>query len=211
MPTIGSILRPYSECRQEILDGDVLIWHGRPRKFLHVGIQDAAAARFIHAAMAGWCYGRTGDLDGDGRLLLAEFHKSGGSMSLLSSQLRGESERWSVFRPHFYDEVQRRQAFDNMVQMTGLPYNNRAIVANLLRSLPVLRWFFGGTKDEIDATTWGAETCSGSVTRSLRLVGYDPISGDSWSDPVPHKADYLCSPTDLVRSSFLEYQFTLIV
>jgi hypothetical protein len=207
MPEIGSIRRRYDDCRGGILNADCLIWHGRPYRWLHYAIQSAGASRFVHAALAGWCYGRNEDVGG--RLLLGEFGRGGGRLTLLSSQLQRHSGEWSVFRPAFHDDQQRRLAFDFMVQMTGQRYSNLAIWCNYLRALPVLRWFFGRRSDENDATTWGARTCSSSVARCLRLVGLNPLSGDSWSDPVPHKADYLCSPTDLVRSAFLSYQFTI--
>lgn len=207
MPEIGSDIRTYADARADILDGDVAIWHGRAHKPLHLGIQDFSASRFIHSAIFGWL--------GDGwaaqqLLLLAEFtQKKGGVLTLASSQIRGESGCWSVFRPRFLFQDHRRAAFLNMVNLTGRAYCNRSIWSNLLRSLPVLRWFFGRRADENDATTWGAETCSASVCQSLRLVGFDPDSGDSWSDPVPHKSDYLVTPTDLVRSRFFDYRFTL--
>lgn len=208
MPQIGSILRPYAECRAAILDGDVAIWHGPPHKPLHWGIQDVSASRFIHAAMFGWLGGV--GLGSSDRLLLGEFtQKKGGVLTLASSQIRGESGHWSVFRPALHDDEQRRQAWLNMVELTGTPYCLAAIWRNVLRSLPVLRWFFGQRADENDATTWGAATCSASVCQSLRLVGRDPISGDSYSDPVPHKSDYLVSPADLVHSPALRYQWTL--
>jgi hypothetical protein len=226
MPQVGSILRPYRDARPEILDGDVAIW--APdfpgvwaklghyiRRPLHFGIQDASASRFIHAAMFGWCYGAGWHYDG--RLLLAEFtQKKGGVLTLASSQIRGESGRWSVFRPmltcpsrrHETKMLQRR-AFANMIDITGTPYSMRTIWANLLRSLPIVRWFCGRRSDENDATTWGAATCSASVCQSLRLVGLDPNTGESWSDPVPNKSDYLVSPADLVHSPALRYLWTL--
>ncbi len=227
MAEIGSIRRPYAECRQEIFDGDVAIWAPEFRRLgaklwhflrrpLHFGIQDATASRFIHAAMFGWCYGEGWHC---GRLLLAEFtQKKGGVLTLASSQIRGESGNWHVLRPRRLvppsgrrDQAAfRREAFTAMVDLTGTPYSMAAIRANLLRSLPILRWFVGRRVDENDATSWGAATCSASVCRALRMVGLNPYSGESWSDPVPHKADYLCSPADLVRSTMLEYQFTIL-
>lgn len=198
MPEVGSLLLTYDAYRAIARDGDVYIWHGRPRKFLHLAIQDAQASRFIHAAMGGWCYDFRGDYK---RLLLGEFSRGGSRLTIASSQFAPHPKEWSVFRPHLANDLARRIAWNTMIDLSGTRYNNRVIVANWLRSLPVLRWMFGTQADENDASTWGRHTCSTSVAYCLRNAGLDPVL---------HCADWRTTPALLVQSPALEYIGTIV-
>ncbi len=193
MPAIGSIRRPYAECRGEILDGDVALWapnfkglldkigHFLARP-LHFGIQDATGSRWIHAAKLFWCYGEDGiagrqsasDIDRP-RLMLGEFtQKRGGDCTIFSSQLKGQSGAWQIFRPQFRFHWQRRRSVHEFLDITGEPYSNLTIARNFIRALPGVRWCVSrAAVDENDLSDWGYQVCAASVARADRRAGLD--------------------------------------
>jgi hypothetical protein len=210
VPAVGSIQRPYSECRPDIWDGDVALW--APvfrsvwakvwhfiRRPLHFGIQDCTGSRWIHVAKLYWCYGY-GQVE-DGRLMLGEFtQKKGGSTATFLSQLKGESGNWHIFRPRFRHEWQRRESVLQFLDITGEPYNNWTIARNWVRSLPFIRWFVSrAAVDENDLSDFGYQVCAASVARADRKAGMDGFL---------NTPDWKVTPANFTTSPAYEYVLT---
>ena len=183
-------LIPYLEAREQIRDGDLLLFRG--------GGLISRFGRGIHnhAARAAWW--------GEDLLCLEVLQRVGGRAVTLSSQVRRWPGRYDVYEtnpenrwPH-YD---RAAAVRFMRRLCGCDYGYGGVAAAALLHLPVVRCFIRADVDDrgIDRRP---PFCSHACAMADRLGG--------GVDPVPHLADRLTEPADLARSPFYRYRFTLI-
>ncbi len=186
-----TVLRELRECRDEILESDLLLFR---RKGL---ISIAGRGNHSHAAKAAWW-------DGDLFCLeVREFY--GGRAVRLESQVRKYPGRIDVFRTNpenRWTQYRREKAVEIMRHFAGCDYGYFNVLLAALTHLPVLRLFL--TPDTKDARTLNRTRppfCSEACALADRIGG--------GVDPVPHLADRFTEPADLARSVFYQYLFTL--
>ena len=179
----------YAEARDQIADGDVLLYRRRGL------ISIAGRGLHGHAAMdARW---------GDDLFCLEIRELFGGRAVTLSSQVERYPGRIDVYRANpdnRWPEYDAAGAARFMRRLAGCDYGWLNLAAAGLLHLPWIRLCLkANTNDE--AVSRRPPFCSQAVAAAHRIGGR--------VDPVNHLADRLTEPADLARSSFYRYQFTL--
>ncbi|MEN6450210.1 MAG: hypothetical protein ABFC96_06950 [Thermoguttaceae bacterium] len=184
------ILVPYPAARDEIRDGDLLLY--RPRDWYTRLIAVAGRSAYVHAGMAAWW---------NRRLMNVEMTNGGGRAQLLSNLV----ERWPGVIDVYRANASRRRfsreaAVRAMIGITGKQYG----WFNLLRAacchLPLVRLLVTPDCDDTEDTPRRPPFCSQAVAMACRRGGVDPV---------PNLPDRLTEPADLSRSPFFAYRFTL--
>lgn len=183
-----TISRRYSTARNDIQDGDVLLWR-HPRALTSLEISVSTRSVYSHASLAAWW--------GTALMNLETREWFGGRAVLLSHLVRANPGRIDVYQPHVTAQ-QRRATVCEMRQITGTPYGWSTIGKHLLLSLPIIR-LFQPTPDN-DTANGHLLVCSSAIAQAYRLAKVDLV---------PNLSDWATTPGDLGRSSVLEYQFTL--
>ncbi len=192
---------PYQSVREEILDGDLLLWW--PAGLFGQLICAASSSQHSHAGIAGWVTLP----DGVRRLVSLEtVEGQGGVVRQLSKLVKKYPGRIDVYRanpgdrwPEF-DRAGTVAAFwDNVL---GSRYGKWGAIKAALCKVFLLRLFF--RPDYKDENISGASPfCSGAVSRWTRKGGgVDPVNG---------LADDSTWPGHLENSPFYEAKFLRLV
>ena len=146
---------------------------------------------YSHAAMAAWWYDT---------LMLAEMKQwLGGHAVTLSSQVEAAPGRWDVFTSAMPWAFDGAAAAETMIRLTGTRYGWWNVARVAVLHLPLLWWLARPLlRDDANGS---APYCSEAVSRACRAGGIDPV---------PNLADRLTEPSDLARSAFFRYRFTLV-
>ena len=183
-------LVPLTEAREEIAEGDLLLFRRRGL------IAMAGRGDHSHAAKAAWW-------DGDLFCLeVREWH--GGRAVTLESQVQRFLGRIDVYRANAHQrwpEYDRARATKFMRRLAGCDYGYAAVLAAAMLHLPVVRLAVRAELDD-SAIDRRPPFCSHACAMADRIGG--------GVDPVPHLADRLTEPADLARSPFYQYLFTLV-
>ncbi len=100
-----------------------------------------------------------------------------------------------------WPEYDRPRAVRKMRRLAGCAYGYRGLFSAALLHLPIVRLFVTPDTDDRERDR-RPPFCSQACVISDRLGG--------GIDPVPHLADRLTEPSDLARSPFYRYRFTLL-
>jgi len=193
-------IRPetYRVCRLLLESGDVALY--RPEGMEPINHAIAHAGRLPGAEPWQW-YAHAGMLlwQGDCLMLLETLQGTGGREVTFSSQVRGWSGQYDVYRPLApFDE---RAATQVMVRLAGTPYGWVSLArAAAKRILPNLKT----PKDrDIEEAILGEDPiwpfCSQAVSMACRAGGRDPC---------PEREDALTEPGHLADPDFARYVCT---
>ncbi len=184
------------EAQHSIRDADLLLFRRRDL------IAMAGRGEYSHAAKAAWW-----DVD----LFCLEVREFvGGRAVTLSSQVQQYPGRIDVYEANpdgRWPEYDRVGATRRMRRLCGCRYGWQHVLWAALLHLPIWRWLTA-RRAAIDAETDDAATdrrppfCSDACSMADRLGGK--------VDPVVHLADRYTEPSDLARSPFYRYRFTLV-
>lgn len=203
---------PYSQVKRLIEEGDVLLFRGTG--IFSRFIQRAGEGKYSHVGVASWHNG--GDL-----LECIEFVGGSGGRSVnLDTYVEQINCQIDVFRPiprfsKWVFEPKKRITELEMVKfqgvkvtrcmrkLTGLPYGWRRIWWIFKHKLPILRFFYNLDSITIDGD--GNEeviypVCATSISHCFSKNGYDLVY---------HRSDEWTEPSDLARSTRLNYLFTI--
>ena len=209
------IIKKYAEAKPLINEGDVLLYRGT--SFVSRLINAYGGGVHSHVALASWHNGERG---GEALLECLEFKEWMGSRCTnLEGQVRENDGKIDVFRVApsrisiDFDETSgkirgREVGFEGkkvtncMRKLTGLPYGYKRIWWVARHKMPLLRLLY-----DIDATVQDANggplinpVCSTSVAYCFSKNDYDLV---------PNKHFNWTEPSDLARSTLLNYLFTL--
>lgn len=189
-PNAQPTLARYEEVRGQIRDADLLLFRRRGL------ISIAGRGEHCHAAKAAWW---------DQDLFCVEIRGlAGGRAVTLSSQVRrfpGKIDLYETNPEDRWPDYDRAGASRFMRRLCGCDYGYRGLAAAALLHLPLVRWFVRPEVDD-EAVDRRPPFCSHACAMADRLGG--------GVDPVRHLADRLTEPSDLARSPFFRYRFTLI-
>lgn len=186
----------YTEARDRIQDGDVLLFEAKGR--VSQVISWATRSRYSHAAMAVWI---------KGRLMVAESREFRGCRLVpLSAALEDAHAAWFTMMP--WGTVDRERVADAALARLGQPYGWLHLVrialsklpTKLLRLIPYVgKWIPAGRQwSEDDQEPSGPRMiCSEYVAHCYRAGG---------ADLVPRLADRDTTPGDLARSALLGWR-----
>jgi hypothetical protein len=184
-------------CRREritghsdIRDADLLLFQKRGLVSIY------GRGRHSHSAIAGWW--------GDDLMCLEVREWYGGRAVTLESQVQKFPLRIDVYRANArnrYPEFDRAGTVSVMRKMCGKPYGWWKIKGIAVGHLFGIR-LFDVVDQHDDAVPDGPPICSEAVAIASRLGG--------GVDPVRELADRRTEPSDLARSTFYEYLFTLV-
>lgn len=187
------LLRPYSEVRDEIVHGDMLLFRKSPGDLVDEIVSRSGRTIYKHVGRAAWLQFSLFALD------TAAWR--GARCTLLSRYVADYPDRTiDVYRlrsAELWLEA-RTKAVEAALRMVGRGYGWWQIVTVGLLHLPVVRWFAPANLD--DAATGGLPHCSSMYSFCDRAGGIDPV---------PNLADRDTEPGDLARSAIYSYQFTL--
>lgn len=188
--SLGDILR---EKNRETLiqNADLLAFRGRG--FIARLIATFGRGRVTHVAKASWI---------KGLLMCAEVRElRGGRIVTLESQVRKSPGRIDVYRSGVgRPDYDREEADRRMLQFAGTQYGYMACVRTFLIHAFVSRLFSVPNLNDL------------SVSKRPPYCSAACSIADHWGggfDPVPNLSDADTEPSDLVRSPFYKYQFTL--
>lgn len=178
------------EVRRRIRPADLLLF----RRWGPIAV--AGRGIHSHAAKTAWW---------DDELFCLEMRLStGGRAVTLASQVQRWPRRIDVFRANADDrwpEYDRRGAVAYMRRLCGTRYGWSGLLIVAALHLPLVRWLV--RPDTLDAWPDARPPfCSHACALADRLGG--------GVDPVRQLADRLTEPSDLARSPFFRYQFTLV-
>jgi hypothetical protein len=179
----------YQDVRHLIRDADTLLYR---RSGL---IALAGRGAHSHAAKAAWWH--------DDLFCLEVREWVGGRAVTLSSQVRRFPGRIDVFETNAYGRWPNYDcggAARYMRRLTGCEYGWLNLLVAATLHLPVVRLIAKPNLDDQSISRW-PPFCSHAVAAADRLGG--------GVDPVRHFADQMVEPSDLARSSFYRYRFTL--
>jgi hypothetical protein len=186
----GLRLRSYRAVRSRICDGDLLLFRRRGL------IAIAGRGEHSHAAKAAWWRGSL--------LCLEVRERYGGRAVTLSSQVARYPGRIDVFAANAgrrWRHYRRFAAVRLMRRLAGCDYGYRNVAAAALLHLPLVRLFARPETDDTQPSRF-PPFCSEAIAFAERTGG--------GVDVVPNLADRLTEPSDLARSLFYKYRFTLI-
>jgi len=181
----------YRLARPTIRDGDLLLFRSG-RRLMSRLIARAGRSEYSHAGMAAWWNSRLMCLD--------TIQGQGGRAVLLSNLVREFPGQIDIYATKTIGEpFDRRAAVEAMIEVTGRRYGWWALARAALFHLAVVRLFVRpNTEDTADGSL---PFCSQAVARALRAGGVDAV---------PNLADAGTEPSDLARSAFLRYRYTLV-
>jgi len=186
-------IKPYSEVRGQIRDGDLLLKRGKGP--ISWAISVAGRSPWTHAGMACWWHDD---------LFLLEVQWTGGRAVLLSTQVKRYPGQWNVFVRKDMTEMSThefaRASARFMRRLCGCSYGFAGLAAAALLHLPLVRCFVPADTDD-QARDHRPPFCSQACAMAYRIGGE--------VDPVPELADRLTEPGDLSRSPYFRYRFTL--
>ncbi len=187
----------YNAVRHEIWNGDLLLFKKRKVGFLDGMIAIAGRGVYSHAAKAAWWKNDLFCLE------VREFH--GGRAVCLSSQVKRHPGRIDVYRPNAdnrWPSYDAEASVATMKRYAGDDYGYVNVIGTALTHLPFVRIF---VRPDVNDTRCQKNKyppfCSEAVATAERLGG--------GVDPIPHLADRFSEPSDLARSPFYKYLFTL--
>ena len=190
MPSANSLkFVPLSDAQKIIRDADLLLFRRR-------GLI-AIAGRGVHshaAKAARW---------GDDLFCLEVREWHGGRAVTLASQVQKFPGRIDVYHANpkeRWPEYDRTRSTTLMRRLAGCDYGYAAVLAAAMLHLPFIRMAVRAEVED-DAIDRRPPFCSQACAMADRTGG--------GVDPVPHLADRLTEPTDLARSPFYKYAFTL--
>jgi hypothetical protein len=183
-------MTPYREVREQIQDGDVLLYRRQKGDTISSIIAGGTEGHYSHAAMAKW----------SGATLMAvesrEFHTPSGSN--LSGHVRKYPGRIDVFRPYYSLGI-RLKAADIALKQTGPDrgYGYWSVLGASLMRLPILRWlvswFIKLDPTDTKLSKWNSHKyCSQLVVWCYRIAEH---CKDRWL--VANKGDRFVTPNDL--------------
>ena len=182
-----------SQSQHDIAEGDLLLFRGRG--LIAQLIRKAGRSHYTHAGRAAWW---------DGDLFCCEVREmQGGRAVTLASQVRKFPGVIDVFEANprnRWPSYDRAAASAIMRRLAGCDYGYAALFGAALRHAPLVRWI-------LPPPTGDARPSSRPPYCSQACAMADRVGGGV--DPVPHLADRLTEPADLVRSPFYRYRFTL--
>lgn len=184
------MLLPLPTALPHIHDADLLLFRRRGP------IAIAGRGVHSHAAKAAWW--------GDELFCLEVREWHGGRAVTLDSQVRKYPGRIDVFRANpgnRWPDFDRTRSTHFLRRLAGCDYGYAAVARAALLHLPIVRWWVKASTED-SAIDRRPPFCSQACAMADRLGG--------GVDPVPYLADRLTEPADLARSSFYEYQFTLM-
>jgi hypothetical protein len=202
----------FSQAKNLIKEGDILLF--RTKGIISFFIKRAGEGQYSHAAMAS--AHRT---NGSFLWECVEFREgSGGRSVLLERQVQLRDELIDVYRPisprieiSFSSETgeinETRKKFDGkavtnlMRRMTGLPYGWKRfwwIAKNKLFGLRLLYSMSEITNDNIVDDIY--PVCSTAVASCFSKTGFDLVK---------NRSDQATEPSDIARSTSIQYLFTL--
>ena len=211
----------YPEARTLIHEGDVLLFRGRG--LVSWWIKKAGEGRHTHVGLASWHRERLELVEfKEGNplgILLGGSGTGEGHVVALSREVTKHSGRIDVFRPSAkfskmkFNEVTKEvetevidfndvAVTDALRTMTGQPYGWKTIWGFAKYNLFGLRLIYNTSRKVLD-DNWvdqNLPVCSTSVAQVFRQC---------YIDLVPNKSDSATEPSDLARSSVLNYLFTL--
>lgn len=222
---MSDIFLPYTQARELIREGDVLLFRHQPREHWYslpnVGwlIARYSGGIHSHAGIASW---------NKGRLKCVEFREwRGGRSVMLSSQIVEHPFKIDVFRPvsqitypvatepekvcenrngrglsiksftKSFDYATAEKVTAEMDKLTGLPYGWKIIWQIAKSYLPFLRLAEKNVKDDSPKNIY---VCSTALAYAFRK---------HYVDPIPYLADSATTPADLARSPLFHYLFTI--
>ncbi len=185
-------LQSYQEVRDQIQDGDLLLYR-RPGLIASIG-----RGIHSHAAAAAWW--------GDRLFVLEMLQFTGGRAVTLSSQVGQNPGRWDVYEANpdnRWPEYSREKSTRLMKTFCGAPYGWSSVLVAAARRLPLVRLLAKPNLDDVVDLVMDnrPQFCSEAKGAADKFGG--------GVDPVPNLANRLTEPTDLARSSFYRYKFTL--
>jgi hypothetical protein len=190
MPKNSTKLVRFSQAAPQIEQGDLLLFRRRGL------IAIAGRGVYSHAAKAAWWGNDLFCVE------VREWH--GGRAVTLESQVRKFPALIDVFHTNpanRWPEYDRTRATTMMRLLAGCDYGYAAVLAAAMLHLPFIRMAVrADTEDR--AIDRRPPFCSQACAMTDRIGG--------GVDPVPHLADRLTEPSDLARSPFYEYAFTLV-
>ena len=186
---------PYSQARNEILDGDALLFRRHPASPSERILAHAGGGVHYHVAMAGWWHRRL--------LCLEQVPRYGGRNPKLSDRVAECPGRIDVYGLRSKIALRILQNGHNpvsfMLDSLGSPYGWWTIARLSLFHLPIVRWFVPTQTDDW-AAPWPL-VCSTRMALAYRLAG-----GDPW----PGKSDNMIEPSDFATvPEFFQYRCTL--
>ena len=188
----NTIERNFSECAEEILDSDLVLFQSRGL------IPLAGRGIHSHVGKAAWW---------NGELFLLEVREFyGGRAVLLESCVKKRPGRIDVFRANpdnRWTSYRRDKAVAVMQRFAGCDYGYWNVLMAAMTHLPCVRWFARPERNDCSETS----NLSRPPFCSQACAIADRIGGGI--DPVPHLADRFTEPADLARSVFYKYLFTL--
>lgn len=184
-------LRNLDDCRFEIMHGDLLLFRRRGViSLLGRGIHS-------HAGKAAWWEDELMCLE------VREFY--GGRAVSLESQVRKYPRRIDVFRAdadNRWPQFDRNGSVRFMRKITGCPYAYLSVSFLALLRIPIVRfWVRPEFSSEKEDGKTNALFCSQACSMADRIGG--------GVDPIPELSDRFSEPSDLARSPFYQYRFTL--
>jgi len=211
----------YEDAINLIEEGDVLLFRGKTLTSWFV--EQAGEGRYSHVGLATWHNGCIRRCGHDSLLEITEFRewKGGRTVDLATAYSRELKERtidvYRVISPVHqieYDPVTKeivkkeikfdgKKVTNHLRTLTGLPYGWRRIWRMFTHKMLGFRWFTNFTNvsdDDKIKTSKIYPVCSTAVAASYSQFGLDLV---------PNKADEWVEPSDLSRSSILNYLFTL--
>jgi hypothetical protein len=195
--TGGRRLVGFARAKQEIEDGDVLLW--RPTNALGLAIAAVTGSQYSHAAMAAWLPERR-CIDGQsvrGNLMSLEMLPfRGGRMGNLEKQVRRWPGRCDVYRPR--GSYNNHEAMAQMIRLVQQDYgwiDYGCVVLHRYLGLPTVDL---ENSDDPEVP----RDCSAGVAWACRTGGDKEVyRGDRDADIVPG---------DLANEEFSAYRLTLI-
>jgi hypothetical protein len=187
------VLRRYDDVRKEIKDCWLLAYRGR--HFWSRLIAKAGRTLVSHVEKV--------VLWGDEPFAIGSTASRGVTAVSLASCVRASSGLIDVYEcnpDNRWPEYDVAGAAAYLKSRTGNHYGWGSILWIVLSRLPGLRWIFRVSTE--DSEDWHVPPmCSQLATAADRVGGK--------VDPVPNLADQFTEPSDLVRSSFYRYVYTL--
>ena len=191
----------YQSVRQEILDGDLLLW--RPSGLFGRLICAASSSQYSHAGIAGWLAMPSGQkrlfsletIEGCGGRILPLSELVWKHPGLIDVYQANPGDRW----PHFDRHGTVGKFLKNVI---GKEYGCWAAFKAAMRKMLVLRMILVPNRDDSHVSGY-PPFCSGAVSRWTKEGG--------GVDPVPHLADDSTWPGHLANSLFYKKHFTGLV
>ena len=202
----------WNDARKLIEDADVLLFRGSG--WYSKWIRFASRGEYTHAGLAAWC---------SDFLEILEFREwKGGRATSLRREVDNMPGEIDVFRLSHsasrlhYDASQdkiltdrielwnplKKEIVKEMREMLGIDYGWCRIWEMAKQRLPIMRLFFAPSYDDkADSPEGIYPVCSTAVVGAIRK---------HYIDLVPNLSDFEVTPSDIARSSHLNYLFTLV-